>query len=279
MTFDWSAIWAAWPDLMAGAWMTLKITALGLLGGTLIGALTGVVTTYVPVGVGRRGVATSAGVLVALVLLLRGVSWLADGPLAGLPAAAWWVFWLVLLGLLLWRYTAWLPRALSVLSQVFILVIRGTPIVVQVMFIYFALPLLIDARIDGFSAAVITLMINSGAYIAEIVRAGLQSVPKGLHEAGLAMGLPFWKILAFIIGPVALRRMIPTMGNQCIISLKDSSLFIVIGVAELTRQGQEIIAANFRAVEIWGTVAVIYMAMTGCIALVLKFIETRTRLA
>jgi len=148
-----------------------------------------------------------------------------------------------------------------------------------VMFIYFALPLLVNLRIDGFAAAIFTLMINSGAYIAEIVRAGLQSVPKGLHEAGLAMGLPFHKIMAFIVGPVALRRMIPTMGNQCIISLKDSSLFIVIGVAELTRQGQEIIATNFRAVEIWGTVAVIYLMMTGCIALVLKVVEHKTRIA
>ena len=72
------------------------------------------------------------------------------------------------------------------------------------------------------------------------------------------MGLPFYKILLYIIGPVAFRRMIPPLGNQCIISLKDSSLFIVIGVAELTRQGQEIMASNFRAVEIWSAVAIVY---------------------
>nr|WP_232305142.1 ABC transporter permease subunit [Castellaniella caeni] len=179
---------------------------------------------------------------------------------------------------LIWRFAAWIPVTLSVLAQVYVLLMRGTPIVVQVMFIYFALPLIINLRIDGFTAATFTLMINSGAYIAEIVRAGLQSVPKGLQEAGQAMGLPFYKILAFIIGPVALRRMIPTMGNQCIISLKDSSLFIVIGVAELTRQGQEIIAGNFRAVEIWSAVAIIYLIMTGFIALVLKFVEHRTRI-
>lgn len=168
---------------------------------------------------------------------------------------------------------------LSWIAQGFILVIRGTPMVVQVMFIYFALPLMADIQIDGVVAAIITLIVNSGAYIAEIVRGALQSVPKGLKEAGMAMGLPFHKILTRIIGPVAFRRMIPALGNQCIISLKDSSLFIVIGVAELTRQGQEIMAANFRAVETWGAVAVIYLILTGCIALILKTMEHRMRIA
>ncbi|WP_103035812.1 ABC transporter permease subunit [Castellaniella caeni] len=216
--------------------------------------------------------------LVVLYALLRLASWLGGGLLADVPQPVWWLVQAAVLVALIWRFAAWIPVTLSVLAQVYVLLMRGTPIVVQVMFIYFALPLIINLRIDGFTAATFTLMINSGAYIAEIVRAGLQSVPKGLQEAGQAMGLPFYKILAFIIGPVALRRMIPTMGNQCIISLKDSSLFIVIGVAELTRQGQEIIAGNFRAVEIWSAVAIIYLIMTGFIALVLKFVEHRTRI-
>ena len=84
---------------------------------------------------------------------------------------------------------------------------RGTPIVVQVMFIYFALPLLADIRVDAEWAAIVTLIINSGAYISEIVRGSLLSVHKGLKEAGQAMGLPFHKILLHIIGPVAFRRM------------------------------------------------------------------------
>jgi glutamine transport system permease protein len=278
VTFEWSAIWAAWPDLMSGAWMTVQITLLGLVGGTIIGALAGVVVTYVQVPVNWRNTAWTVLGLVVLYGVWRLASWLGNGPLAGVPDWGWWILKLAILVLVVWRFFAWVPVTLSILAQVYILVVRGTPIVVQVMFIYFALPLLVNLRIDGVTAAVATLMINSGAYIAEIVRAGLLSVPKGLYEAGQAMGLPFHKILAHIIGPVALRRMIPTMGNQCIISLKDSSLFIVIGVAELTRQGQEIIAGNFRAVEIWGAVAVIYLIMTGVIALVLKFIEHRTRM-
>ncbi|WP_191578672.1 glutamine ABC transporter permease GlnP [Achromobacter insolitus] len=167
---------------------------------------------------------------------------------------------------------------LSGIAQVYVAVIRGTPIVVQVMFIYFALPLLADIRVDAEFAAIATLVINSGAYISEIVRGALLSVHKGLKEAGQAMGLPFHKILLHIIGPVAFRRMIPPLGNQCIISLKDSSLFIVIGVAELTRQGQEIMASNFRAVEIWSAVAIIYLILTGLMALTLHLVEKRMRI-
>ncbi|MEN5161612.1 glutamine ABC transporter permease GlnP [Achromobacter spanius] len=167
---------------------------------------------------------------------------------------------------------------LSGIAQVYVAVIRGTPIVVQVMFIYFALPLLADIRVDAELAAIATLIINSGAYISEIVRGALLSVHKGLKEAGQAMGLPFHKILVHIIGPVAFRRMIPPLGNQCIISLKDSSLFIVIGVAELTRQGQEIMASNFRAVEIWSAVAIIYLILTGLMALTLHLVEKRMRI-
>lgn len=183
-----------------------------------------------------------------------------------------------LLGALSGVTRAYGNAVLSGITQVYVAVIRGTPIVVQVMFIYFALPLLADIRVDAEFAAIATLIINSGAYISEIVRGSLLSVHKGLKEAGQAMGLPFHKILLHIIGPVAFRRMIPPLGNQCIISLKDSSLFIVIGVAELTRQGQEIMASNFRAVEIWSAVAIIYLILTGLMALALHLVEKRMRI-
>lgn len=278
MTFEWSAVWAAMPDLLQGALMTIRITVLGLLGGSLIGFLTGVVTTYIRVPVSWRSTGLSVLALVILYGIIQAAQWLGASMFAWVPDSVWWIAQALIVIAVLWRFRTWIPVAISFASQVYVLVVRGTPIVVQVMFIYFALPLIVGLRIDGFSAAVFTLMINSGAYISEIVRGGLLSVPKGLQEAGEAMGLPFRKILLRIIGPVALRRMIPTMGNQCIISLKDSSLFIVIGVAELTRQGQEIIAGNFRAVEIWGAVAVLYLILTSFIALVLKFVEHRTRI-
>lgn len=176
--------------------------------------------------------------------------------------------------------TAGIARALGGavakgLALLFIELIRGTPIMVQVMFIYFALPLIITLHIDPFTAAVVTIIINSGAYIAEITRGAILSINRGFKEAGLAIGLSSRATLRYIIMPLALRRMIPALGNQWIISIKDTSLFIVIGVAELTRQGQEIIAGNFRALEVWTAVAILYLIVTLCLSLLLKFIEKR----
>lgn len=173
-------------------------------------------------------------------------------------------------------YGGWFTNHIAL---VFIELIRGTPIVVQVMFIYFALPMALpDLRIDPFTAAVVTIMINSGAYIAEITRGAVLSIHQGFREAGLALGLSRRETLRYVIMPLALRRMLPPLGNQWIVSIKDTSLFIVIGVAELTRQGQEIIAGNFRALEIWSAVAVIYLVITLVLSFVLRRLEKRMKI-
>jgi len=183
----------------------------------------------------------------------------------------------ILLGALAGTARAFGGWWLNKLAFVYIELIRGTPIVVQVMFIYFALPLATDIRVDALSAAVVSITINSGAYIAEIVRGALISIDKGMTEAGKALGVSKVYIFFDIIMPLAFRRMIPPLGNQCIVSLKDTSLFIVIGVAELTRQGQEIMASNFRALEIWSAVAIIYLIITCSMAVSLRMIEKRMK--
>jgi glutamine transport system permease protein len=172
-------------------------------------------------------------------------------------------------------YGDWLSRNIAL---VFIELIRGTPIVVQVMFIYFALPMMMPMRIDPLTAAIVTIMINSGAYIAEITRGAVLSIHNGFREAGLALGLSKRDTLRYVIAPLALRRMLPPLGNQWIVSIKDTSLFIVIGVAELTRQGQEIIAGNFRAMEIWSAVAVIYLIITLTLSFVLRRLEKKLKI-
>ncbi|MCD8504463.1 MAG: glutamine ABC transporter permease GlnP [Burkholderiaceae bacterium] len=183
-----------------------------------------------------------------------------------------------LVGLLFGLMRAYGNNLVNAIAFVYVEVVRGTPIVVQVMFIYFALPVIADIRVDPITAAVTSIIVNAGAYIAEIVRGAFLSVPKGLKEAGLALGMPVWRVLAFVIGPVAFRRMTPPLGNQFIVSLKDTSLFIVIGVGELTRQGQEIMAANFRAVEIWSAVAIFYLVMIGVLTFALRVVEKRMRI-
>ncbi len=172
-------------------------------------------------------------------------------------------------------YGGWLS---SHIALIFIELIRGTPIVVQVMFIYFVLPMIISIRIDPFSAAVVTIIINSGAYIAEITRGAVLSIHNGFREAGLALGLSKRDTLRYVIAPLALRRMLPPLGNQWIVSIKDTSLFIVIGVAELTRRGQEIIAGNFRAMEIWTAVGIIYLVITLSLSFVLRRLERKLKI-
>lgn len=216
-SFDPSVVVEALPDLMRGTALTIEITALGLVGGFVLG---------VAAGIARAG----------------------HVRLAGLIASA------------------------------YVALIRGTPLVVQVMFIYFALPLAVGLRIDPMSAAVGAIAINAGAYIAEVVRGAIVSIDRGLIEAGLALGVSPRRVLATVVWPIAFRRMLPALGNQFIISLKDTSILIVIGVGELTRRGQEIIATNFRAMEIWSAVAIIYLILTATLALVLRLVEKRMRI-
>ena len=174
-------------------------------------------------------------------------------------------------GLLKLSPRAWLRK----LAGVYVETIRGTPLIVQVMFLYFGIPLATGLRIPPLVAGIVAIAVNSGAYIAEIVRGAVQSIDRGQMEAGRSIGLTKGQTMRYVIWPQAFKRMIPPLGNQFIISLKDTSLLVVIGVAELTRVGQEIIAVNFRAFEVWLTVGLAYLAMTMTIAWVLKRVEGR----
>jgi glutamine transport system permease protein len=170
-----------------------------------------------------------------------------------------------------------LSRSLPIrsLAGAYVEAVRGTPLIVQVMFLYFGVPMAVGLRIRPITAGIIAIAVNSGAYIAEIVRGAVQSIDPGQIEAGRSIGLTRAQTMRYIIWPQAFRRMIPPLGNQFIISLKDTSLLVVIGVAELTRVGQEIIAVNFRAFEVWLTVGIVYLMMTLTIARFLRMAEDR----
>jgi glutamine transport system permease protein len=161
------------------------------------------------------------------------------------------------------------------MASAYIESIRGTPLMVQVMFLYFGLPLVLGARIPPLVAGISAIAFNSGAYIAEVVRGAIQSISTGQQEAGRSIGLTHFQTMRYVIWPQAFKRMIPPLGNQFIISLKDTSLLVVIGVAELTRQGTEIVADTFRAFEVWLTVALVYLAMTLTLSKLLRMLEAR----
>lgn len=239
MDFEFSVIIESIPSLLAGAKLTWYIAITGIIGGLALGTVAGLLRIAGTHSVGGQFFG-----------IYQVISQIAQKVAVG-----------------------------------YIELIRGTPILVQAMFIYFALPMLITGvtgikgiRFDALTAAIITIMINAGAYMAEIVRGAVLSIDKGQIEAGMAMGISRLQLITHIIAPIAFRRSIPPLGNQFIISLKDTSLFIVIGVGELTRQGQEIMASNFRALEIWSAVAICYLIMTSALALTLKYIERRVKI-
>lgn len=161
------------------------------------------------------------------------------------------------------------------LSTIYVEVLRGTPIMIQALYIYFAIPLLLSTKINPILAGMIAISINAGAYIAEIVRGSINSIDPGQMEAGRSLGLTKMQTMYRIVWPQAFKRMIPPLGNQFIISLKDTSLLTVIGVAELTRQGTTVVSTNFRAVEIYTMVAILYLVMTLSISFVLRLVERK----
>ena len=166
-------------------------------------------------------------------------------------------------------------RILRVLAAVYVDFFRGTPLLVQIFLVYFALPVITGQRVDPFVAAIGSCGINSGAYVAEIFRAGIQSIDKGQMEAGRSLGMTWVQTMRYIIVPQAFKRVIPPLGNEFIALLKDSSLVSVIGFEELTRRGQLIIAKTYGSLEIWISVAVIYLAMTLTISRFVAYLERR----
>lgn len=161
------------------------------------------------------------------------------------------------------------------LAKIYVDFIRGTPLLVQIFIIYFALPAILGQRIDPYVAAVAACSINSGAYIAEIFRAGIQSIEIGQMRAGLSLGMNWNQTMRYIILPQAFKRIIPPLGNEFIAMLKDSSLVSVIGFEELTRSGQLIIAETYGSLEIWTAVALLYLIMTLTITQLVSFLERR----
>lgn len=162
-------------------------------------------------------------------------------------------------------------------AKVYVDFIRGTPLLIQIFIIYFALPNILGHRIDPYVAAVAACSLNSGAYIAEIFRGGIQSISIGQIRAGLSLGMTYGQTMRYIVLPQAFKRIIPPMGNEFIAMLKDSSLVSVIGFEELTRSGQLIIAETYGTLEIWTCVAILYLVMTLTISRFISWLEGRFR--
>ncbi len=168
-----------------------------------------------------------------------------------------------------------LRRGLAVPFIVYVEVFRGTPALVQIVWIYYCLPIILGIQMAAFPSLVLAMALNTGAYLSEVFRAGIQGIDKGHVDAANALGFTPMQATKRVVIPQAAYRMIPAIGNQFISAIKLSSLCSVLGMAELMYQGQLVIANFFRPIEVFTVVAAIYLFLTYSTSLMLTYLEWR----
>jgi polar amino acid transport system permease protein len=159
------------------------------------------------------------------------------------------------------------------LSTIYVELIRGTPLLVQIFIFYFFLGTIL--HFDRLSAGILALSVFVGAYVAEIVRAGIQSIHPGQMEAARSLGMNYFQAMSYIVLPQAFKRILPPLAGQFISLIKDSSLVSVIAITDLTKAGREVITSTFAVFEIWFTVAAMYLVLTFSLSMFVRYIERR----
>ncbi len=173
-------------------------------------------------------------------------------------------------------------------STLYVEIVRGIPLLVQLIWWYFAAPVVIQAigkllhvsalaeyRSNAIFLAILGLVVCYGAYMSEIFRAGIQSIHKGQMEAARSLGMTYMQSMQHVVVPQAFRVVLPPVGNEFIMLLKDSSLVSVVAVADLTRRGREFMATHFNPIEVWTLIALLYLIMTLFSARVIAWLEKR----
>lgn len=191
------------------------------------------------------------------------------------------LFFACIIGLIFGMLSVVKNKVCNIIAQVFVDVVRGVPMIVLAYFVYFGVPYAlknafgIRMTFTALVAGTICLALNCGAYMAEIIRAGIQSVNVGQMEAARSLGLPYWKAMQKIILPQAIRTMIPSIINQFIITLKDTSILSVIGFPELVNTAKNIIAVEFKSFQVWIIVGVMYLIVITTLSKLAKVLERR----
>jgi polar amino acid transport system permease protein len=182
-------------------------------------------------------------------------------------------------------------KAIHLVTTFYVEIVRGIPLLVQLIWWYFAFPVIIRnlgqathiSFLANYEANAILLAIFGfvfcyGAYMSEIFRAGIQSIPKGQMEAARSLGMSYFQSMRHVILPQAIRVILPPVGNEFIALLKDSSLVSAVALADLTRRGREFMAANFDPLQVWTMIALLYLVMTLFSARIVNYIERRTKI-
>ena len=191
------------------------------------------------------------------------------------------LFFACILGLIFGMMSVFKSRVCNIIAAVFVDIIRGVPMIVLAFFVYFGVPMVInDLFNSGFTlsplqAGTICLALNCGAYMAEIIRGGIQSVDKGQMEAARSLGMPYWRAMRRVVLPQAIRTMIPSIINQFIITLKDTSILSVIGFPELVNTAKNVVAITYKSAQVWFIVGVMYLVIITILSRVAKLVERR----
>ena len=193
------------------------------------------------------------------------------------------LFFAMIIGLIFALFNVSHNKILNVVGTIYIDAIRGVPLIVLAYFIYFGVPQAIKMmgaagfKLPALQAGAIALSMNCGAYMAEIFRAGIQSIDKGQMEASRSLGLTYGMSMRSVVLPQAFKVMIPSIINQFIITLKDTSILAVIGYPELTNMGKTISGNTFKSLETWAIVGVMYMIVIITLSKVAKAIERKMK--
>ena len=199
------------------------------------------------------------------------------------------LFFACIIGLVVGLMSVVKTRACNIIATIFVDVIRGVPMIVLAFYVFFAVPMLLNnimhlntmlgintqLTLTALQAGTICLALNCGAYMAEIIRAGIESVDKGQMEAARSLGLSYWKAMAKVVLPQAIRTMIPSIINQFIITLKDTSILSVIGFPELVNTAKNVVANTMSAFQVWSIVALMYLIVITLLSRLAKRVERR----
>ena len=199
------------------------------------------------------------------------------------------LFFACIIGLVVGLMSVVKNRACNIIATIFVDIIRGVPMIVLAFYVFFAVPMLLNnilhlntmlglsgsITLSGLQAGTICLALNCGAYMAEIIRAGIESVDKGQMEATRSLGLPYWKAMAKVVLPQAIRTMIPSIINQFIITLKDTSILSVIGFPELVNTAKNVVGITMSAFQVWSIVAIMYLVVITLLSRLAKRVERR----
>ena len=184
-----------------------------------------------------------------------------------------------ILGLIFGMLSVVKNKVCNVIAYIFVYAIRGVPMIVLAFFIFFGVPYLFNTIFEGLFAALqagtACLALNCGAYMSEIIRAGIQSVDRGQMEAARSLGMTYWRSMRKVVLPQAIRTMIPSIINQFIITLKDTSILSVIGFPELVNKAKNVVSNTGKSFQTWAIVAFMYLVVITLLSVLAKQLERR----